>query len=149
MHAWWVQRKTDLWTWEVFFRWKIKTCWRLHAASHHHRRICHIRWIIRDMETIAIGLEEVFDPAYLEYRIRALLNWEALFKKGVPMIYPVGGHAVYVDAKVFIRYSCGTISRTSTCLRFCIFRGIRCGSWLRGMFGKYKRTGKLIPARWN
>ncbi|MCB0617202.1 MAG: tryptophanase, partial [Saprospiraceae bacterium] len=56
----------------------------------------------RDMEAIAIGLQEVFDPHYLEYRIKSTTYLgDKIFELGVPMIRPVGGHAVYLDAKTF------------------------------------------------
>ncbi len=53
----------------------------------------------REMETIARGLKEVIDPVYLEHRISqvAYLHSE-LNKIDVPLIFPPGGHAVYVDA---------------------------------------------------
>ncbi|MFN8143731.1 MAG: tryptophanase [Bacteroidia bacterium] len=102
----------------------------------------------RDMEAIAIGLEEVFDPAYLEYRIRSTTYLgEALFKKGVPMIYPVGGHAVYVDAKGFYpdipveQYP----GQALVCALY-LSGGIRCVEVGSVMFGKYNEQGKLIPA---
>jgi tyrosine phenol-lyase len=54
----------------------------------------------RDMEAIAIGLEEVFDPHYLDYRIRSTtFLGEKLTALGVPLMLPIGGHAVYIDAK--------------------------------------------------
>ena len=54
----------------------------------------------RDMEAIAIGLEEVFDPHYLDYRIRSTtFLGEKLHALGVPLMRPIGGHAVYIDAK--------------------------------------------------
>jgi len=57
----------------------------------------------RDLEAIAIGLREVLDENYLQYRIRssAYLG-EGLLKHGVPIINPPGGHGVYVNAKKFL-----------------------------------------------
>jgi tryptophanase len=57
----------------------------------------------RDLEAIAQGLRECVDPHYLEYRIRSTAYLgEALDKAGVPMVKPVGGHAVYLDARALL-----------------------------------------------
>ncbi|MBS1499532.1 MAG: tryptophanase [Bacteroidetes bacterium] len=54
----------------------------------------------RDMEAIATGLDEVFDPHYLDYRIRSTtFLGDRLHELGVPLMRPIGGHAVYIDAK--------------------------------------------------
>jgi tryptophanase len=54
----------------------------------------------RDLEAIAQGLEEVIDEDYLRYRIQSTAYLgEALYASGVPVIMPIGGHAVYIDAR--------------------------------------------------
>jgi tryptophanase len=53
----------------------------------------------RDLEAIAQGLHEVVDEDYLRYRIRSTAYLgEALAESGVPLVLPIGGHAVYLDA---------------------------------------------------
>ena len=53
----------------------------------------------RDLEAIAQGLREVVDHDYLEYRIRSTgYLGGGLAKAGVPVVQPIGGHAVYIDA---------------------------------------------------
>ena len=57
----------------------------------------------RDLEAIAIGLTEVLDEDYLAYRVgQVAYLGELLDRAGVPIVKPVGGHAVYLDARVFL-----------------------------------------------
>ena len=53
----------------------------------------------RDLEAIALGLEEVIDEDYLQYRLASVQYLgSALDGMGIPILKPVGGHAVYIDA---------------------------------------------------
>lgn len=55
-----------------------------------------------DMEAIAQGLREVTDEAYLSYRIGQVRRFgELLQRNGIPIVEPVGGHAVFIDARKF------------------------------------------------
>ncbi len=56
----------------------------------------------RDLEALAIGLDEVLDEHYLEYRAATIqFLADKLTKTGVKIVQPPGGHAVYIDAKRF------------------------------------------------
>ncbi len=56
----------------------------------------------RDLEALAVGLEEVLDPHYLEYRLATIRYLgERLTDAGIRIVQPTGGHAVYIDARQF------------------------------------------------
>jgi tryptophanase len=53
----------------------------------------------RDLEAIAVGLQEVLDEDYLKYRLaEARYLGDHLMKIGYPIVQPPGGHAIYIDA---------------------------------------------------
>jgi tyrosine phenol-lyase len=57
----------------------------------------------RDLEAIAVGVEEALEEDYLHYRIAStayLGNHVA--EQGVPIVEPPGGHAIYLDAREFL-----------------------------------------------
>jgi tyrosine phenol-lyase len=57
----------------------------------------------RDLEAIAIGLEEVVHEDYLEYRVASTRYLgEGLMRAGFPIVRPPGGHAIYIDAGSFL-----------------------------------------------
>jgi tryptophanase len=59
----------------------------------------------RDLEALSRGLQEVLNEDYLAYRIKhtAYLG-HLLMAENIPIVKPVGGHAVYIDAKKFLQH---------------------------------------------
>lgn len=56
----------------------------------------------RDMQAIAIGFREAMQFEYIEHRIKQVRYLgEKLLAAGIPIIEPVGGHAVFLDARRF------------------------------------------------
>lgn len=57
----------------------------------------------RDLEAIAIGLNEAVEEDYLRYRIRSTQYLgDNISAAGVPIMQPPGGHAIYIDARAFL-----------------------------------------------
>jgi tryptophanase len=102
----------------------------------------------RDMEALAIGLKEVFDHDYLRYRIRSTAYLgEKLHSMGVPLIWPIGGHAVYIDAKaLYPNIPVDQYPGQALVAQLYLIGGIRTCEIGSVMFGKYDENHKLIPA---
>lgn len=102
----------------------------------------------RDLEAIAIGLHEVMDEHYLQYRIRSIeYLTNKLIAAGVPVMQPAGGHAVYLDAKGFLPHI-PVDQYPGQALVGALYvhggiRGVEIGSL---MFGKYDEQHQLVPA---
>ena len=102
----------------------------------------------RDLEAIAIGLKEVMDEHYLQYRIKSIEYLsDKLLAAGVPLMLPSGGHAVYIDAKAFLPHIPAEQYPAQALVNALYveggIRGVEIGSL---MFGKYDADGNLIPA---
>lgn len=102
----------------------------------------------RDLEAIAIGLNEIMEESYLHYRIRSIeYLTEKLIAEGIPVMQPAGGHAVYIDAKEFLPHI--PVDQFPGQSLVCALyteggiRGVEIGTF---MFGKYDGDGNTIPA---
>ena len=102
----------------------------------------------RDMEAIAIGLDEVFDPGYLNYRIKSTTYLgNKLHELGVPLMLPIGGHAVYIDAKkLYPHIPADQYPGQALVCELYKLAGIRTVEIGSVMFGKYAENGSLIPS---
>ncbi len=102
----------------------------------------------RDLEAIAIGLKEVMEENYLQYRIRSIQYLtEKLVAANVPVMQPGGGHAVYIDAKEMLPHIPAN-QYPGQALVAALYKegGIRSVEIGSLMFGKYDKKGNLIPA---
>ena len=102
----------------------------------------------RDLDAIAVGLEEVIHEDYLEYRIASTQYLgRALIEMGVPIVRPVGGHAVYIDARTLLPHL-EPLQYPGQALAVALYeaggiRGVEIGSV---MFGR-QPDGSDVPAR--
>jgi tyrosine phenol-lyase len=57
----------------------------------------------RDLEAIAVGIQEALEEDYLRYRVASTAYLgKAIASQGVPIVQPPGGHAIYLDARAFL-----------------------------------------------
>jgi tyrosine phenol-lyase len=100
----------------------------------------------RDMEAVARGLRESADADYLAFRIgQVRYLGEKLIEAKVPIVVPIGGHAVYLDAKKFLSH----IPRPqfpAQALSAAIYEDSAVRTMERGTVskGRDKKTGKNI-----
>lgn len=101
----------------------------------------------RDLEAIAQGLKEVLDEEYLKYRIKSVAYLgEGLRKHGVPIVEPPGGHAVYVDAKMFLPHiEPDRFPAQALVCALYLESGVRASEIGSLMFGK-RDNGRFVPA---
>ncbi|WP_287369848.1 tryptophanase [Oceanithermus sp.] len=105
----------------------------------------------RDLEAIAVGLDEVLEEDYLNYRIVSTAYVaNKLDEAGVPVMLPAGGHAVYLDARRFLPHV-PPLAYPGQALSVELYveggvRGVEIGTV---MFGKDPHTGEEKPAHWD
>jgi len=101
----------------------------------------------RDMEAVAQGLREAIDEDYLHYRVRSTeYLGEALDRAGIPVVLPVGGHAVYIDARALLPHI-PPLEYPGQALAVALYRegGIRSSEIGTVMFGRHP-DGSEEPA---
>ncbi len=103
----------------------------------------------RDLDAIAVGLCEVLDENYLDYRLDSTRYVvDRLLKAGIPVVAPAGGHAVYLDAARFLPHI-DPLQYPGQALAIELYieggiRGVEIGSV---MFGLDPHSGEEKPAR--
>ncbi len=103
----------------------------------------------RDLEAIAVGLREILDEHYLDYRLLSTRYVvEHLRDAGIPVVAPAGGHAVYLDARRFLPHiEPLQYPGQSLVVELYIEAGIRSVEIGTVMFGADPHTNEEHPAR--
>jgi len=97
----------------------------------------------RDLEAIAVGLNEARHEDYLQYRIvsTAYLG-NHIAAAGVPIVQPPGGHAIYIDARAFLPHIPATeFPGVALAAELYVEGGIRSVEIGTLMFGKRDQNG--------
>ncbi|KAA3608359.1 MAG: tyrosine phenol-lyase [Planctomycetota bacterium] len=102
----------------------------------------------RDLDALAVGLEEVVDERYLCYRIASTRYvWKRLDDLGVPLLRPAGGHAVYIDARRFLPHVPPSLCPGQTVsVALFLEAGVRSVEIGTVMFGRTLEDGRQDPA---
>ncbi len=102
----------------------------------------------RDLEAIAVGLQEALEEDYLRYRMASTQYLgEHISKKGVPIMQPPGGHAIYIDARAMLPHIPPTqYPGIALCNALYLKGGIRGVEIGTVMFGKKDADGNDLPA---
>ena len=102
----------------------------------------------RDLEAIAVGLREVLDEHYLDYRLLSTRYVvERLVDAGIPVVSPAGGHAVYLDARRFLPHiEALEYPGQALSVELYVEAGIRAVEIGTVMFGFDPHTGEEKPA---
>ncbi|HTS78815.1 MAG TPA: tryptophanase [Bryobacteraceae bacterium] len=106
----------------------------------------------RDLEAIAVGLGEVLDPDYLEYRIASTgYLGRHIADHGVPIVEPPGGHAIYIDAGRMLphipRHEFPGQSLAVELYRHAGVRSVEIGSVMFGEHARHELLRLAIPRR--
>ena len=103
----------------------------------------------RDLEAIAVGLREILDEDYLNYRLLSTRYVvEHLRELGIPVVVPAGGHAVYLDARRFLPHiEPLQYPGQSLAVELYLEAGVRGVEIGTVMFGADPHTGEEKPAR--
>jgi tryptophanase len=103
----------------------------------------------RDLEAIAVGLKEILDENYLDYRLLSTRYVvEHLRDAGIPVMAPAGGHAVYLDAQRFLPHiEPLQYPGQALAVELYLEAGIRAVEIGTVMFGLDPHTGVERPAR--
>ncbi|MCX7879783.1 MAG: tryptophanase [Ignavibacteria bacterium] len=102
----------------------------------------------RDLEALAVGLMEALDESYLSYRIEQVkFLGNELQKRGIPILLPTGGHAVYIDASKFTPHiPSHQFPGQAIACEIYIEGGVRTVEIGSLMFGKRKESGSFQPS---
>lgn len=106
----------------------------------------------RDLEAIAVGLDEVLHADYLEYRIASTgYLGRHIADAGVPIVEPPGGHAIYIDAGRMLphiaRDQFPAQSLAVELYRHAGIRGVEIGSVMFGAHARNELLRLAIPRR--
>jgi tyrosine phenol-lyase len=106
----------------------------------------------RDLEAIAVGLEEVLHPDYLEYRIASTgYLGRHIADHGVPIVEPPGGHAIYIDAGRMLpqipKHQFPAQSLAVELYRHAGVRSVEIGSVMFGEHARHELLRLAIPRR--